>query len=315
LRRALLLPLSIAALAAPVAPALAATPPGAGTNPATNLNPQGATVNGVVNPNGRATTTYFQWGRTAKYGNRTPGQQVGEGTTAVPVAADLSKLTSNTSYHFRVVATSSAGTTRGKDRAFKTAKPTTTPNFSPNPGIFARPVTVFGSLVGTGAGGAKVTLLSRPFPFDGAFTQVGNTVISNPDGGYSFTLGVILQTSQFQIKASTNPPVTSAIATLTVNSQITFHTRTHVRRGRALLFAGSVAPPQNGMLVLIQKRNRAGVFHTVTHTSLRRLSATRSAYKRHIRPRRSGTYRVVVQSAGGAVSPGISTAKSIRVLR
>jgi hypothetical protein len=314
-RRSLPLLISLAAIAALAAPAQAATAPDARTSPATNISPQGATLNGVVDPNGRATTAYFQWGTTTKYGHRTPNQQIGEGTTDVPVAADLAKLKSNTTYHFRVVATSSAGTDRGADRTFKTAKPTTTPNFSPNPATFARPVTIFGTLVGSGAGRANVTLLSRPFPFTAPFTQVGNTVISNADGSYSFTIGAILQTSQFQIKASTNPPITSAIAALTVNSQITFHTRTRVRKGRGLLFAGSVAPPQDGLLVLIQKRTRTGAFRSVAHTALRHLSATRSAYKRRIRARRSGTYRALVQSAGGAVSPGTSAAKSIRVLR
>jgi hypothetical protein len=317
LRRSPLLPISLAALALAIlaSAASAAAAPSVTTSPATNIGPQGATLNGVVNPNGRATEVRFQWGRTTNYANSTPKQQVGAGTTPVPVAADLAKLRSNTTYHFRVVATSSAGTDRGADRTFKTAKPTTTPNFSPNPGTFARPVTIYGTLVGTGAARANVTLLSRPFPFTAPFAQVGNTVISDAGGRYSFTIGAVMQTSQFQVKASTNPPTTSEIATLTVNSQITFHTRTRVRKGRALLFAGSVAPPQDGLQVLIQKRSRTGVFRTVAHTTLRHLNATRSAYSRRIRARRSGTYRTVVQSAGGAVSPGISTAKSIRVLR
>ena len=314
MRRALILAISLIALALTAAPGIAAAPT-ASTAPATNVTPQGATLNGVVTPRGHATTAYFQWGSTKTYGSRTPNQGVGEGTTAVPILANIDKLKSNTTYHFRVVATSSEGTTRSADRTFRTAKPTTTPNFSPNPATFGRPVTIFGTLVGSGSASANVTLLSRPFPFTAAFTQVGNTVVSNPDGSYSFTIGAIMATSQFRIAATTKPAITSAIATLTVNSQITFHTRTSVRKGHALRFAGSVAPAQDGVLVLIQKRDRAGVFHTVAHTELRKLRSTRSQYSRTVKPPRSGTYQVVVASAGGAVSPGISAAKSIRVLR
>jgi hypothetical protein len=310
LRRALLVPISLLALAAPAQ----AAAPGADTTPAANISPRSATLNGVADPNGRATTAWFQWGRNTRYGNRTPRVQVGEGTTAVPFAANIDKLRSNTTYHFRAVARNRDGTTFGPDRTFRTARPTTTPNFAPNPAIFARPVTISGTLVGTGASRATVTLLQRPFPFTAPFAQVGNAVVSGTDGSYAFTLGALLQTTQFQIRATTSPPTTSPIATLTVNSQITFKTRTRVRQGRALTFAGTVAPPQDGTQVLIQKRLRSGNFRTVARTTLKSLSATRSAYSRRIRARRSGTYRTVVQSNGGAVSPGISPAKSIRVL-
>src|SRR5215470_583612 len=97
----------------------------------------------------------------------------------IPVAASIAGLKSNTRYHFRLVATSSAGTKRSGDRSFKTAKPTTTPTFTPNPVVFSHPFTISGQLTGTGAGHATVTLLGRPFPYNTPFAQVGNSIISN----------------------------------------------------------------------------------------------------------------------------------------
>jgi phosphodiesterase/alkaline phosphatase D-like protein len=64
----------------------------------------GATVNGTVNPQGRATTYYFQFGETTAYGSQTAPQSAGAGTTPVSVSAALSGLRTDTTYHYRLVA-------------------------------------------------------------------------------------------------------------------------------------------------------------------------------------------------------------------
>ena len=312
MRHSVLAVLSFVVLAAP---AQAATLPTVHTAPATNIGPLSATLNGDVNANGHATTIHFEYGITKKYGNRTPNQAVGAGTTPVPVAADIGGLKSATRYHFRLVAVSSAGRSVSGDRAFKTAKPTTTPTFTPNPPVFSRPYTISGQLAGTGSGGAKVTLFSRPFPFTAPFAQLGNPVVANPDGTYSFAFTAAQITSQIEIRASTNPPFTTAPVTVPVASLISLHVRSRVRKGHLLRFAGSVLPAQDGLIVQIQKRDRTGTFRTVAHTNLRHKNAGRSVYSRRLRMKRTGTFRTVVVSAGGAYQPGTSTAKSIRVTR
>ena len=106
-----LVPALLLSFAVLVTPAFAApTPPAATTSPATNIGPLGATLNGVVTANGHATTVRFQYGTTTKYGKSTPAQAIGQGTSAVPLAANIAGLKSGTRYHFRVVATSNAGT-------------------------------------------------------------------------------------------------------------------------------------------------------------------------------------------------------------
>jgi len=94
--------------------------PSTTTGSATDMTQHSAKLNGTVNPNGDSTTYYFQWGPTTSYGNTTPTQSAGSGTSDVAVSANLTGLTPNTTYHYRLVAVNSAGTTNGSDMTFKT---------------------------------------------------------------------------------------------------------------------------------------------------------------------------------------------------
>jgi hypothetical protein len=94
-------------------------PPVVTTNPATNVTSSSATLNATVNPHGLSTTIHFEYGRTTSYGSMT-ASQTKTGNTYQTVSANISGLTANTIYHFRVVATNSSGTTVGSDRTFRT---------------------------------------------------------------------------------------------------------------------------------------------------------------------------------------------------
>jgi hypothetical protein len=89
------------------------------TNPTTNVASFSATLNGTVDPHGLTTTVYFQYGTTTSYGSTTASQNK-SGNTYQNVSANISGLIASTTYHFRIVATNSAGTTHGSDRAFTT---------------------------------------------------------------------------------------------------------------------------------------------------------------------------------------------------
>jgi glycosidase len=79
-----------------------------------------ATISASVNPNGAATTVYFEYGPTSAYGTLTANQSIPTGTTYVTRNASLTDLVPGTTYHYRVVATNSAGTTYGPDATFTT---------------------------------------------------------------------------------------------------------------------------------------------------------------------------------------------------
>jgi Tol biopolymer transport system component len=90
-----------------------------------------ATLNGSVDPDGvplqPSEGCYFEYGPTEAYGQVAPCTQssaeIGEGSGAVPVDAELSGLTAFSTYHFRLVATNVNGGAQGADQTFKTAVP------------------------------------------------------------------------------------------------------------------------------------------------------------------------------------------------
>ena len=90
------------------------------TTVATLVTSTSATLNGTVNPNGEATTYYFEYGTDTSYGSPTSSASAGSGTSAVSVNAAISGLSSDTTYHYRLVATNSDGTSYGDDKTFNT---------------------------------------------------------------------------------------------------------------------------------------------------------------------------------------------------
>jgi hypothetical protein len=103
-------------------------PPIATTGTAGPVSDHGAIVNGSVDPQMLDTTWSFEYGPTAAYGSTTPAQAVAGSTTGgTNVSAPLADLKANTSYHYRLVATNSAGITNGADMTFTTARDVTKP--------------------------------------------------------------------------------------------------------------------------------------------------------------------------------------------
>ncbi|HWB04347.1 MAG TPA: choice-of-anchor tandem repeat GloVer-containing protein [Verrucomicrobiales bacterium] len=90
-------------------------PPTVATGSATNITAVGATLNATVNPNGAAATWQFEYGATAAYGSTTPEN------TIQPVSQSIVGLQPNTTYHFRIRATSVHGTSTGSDATFTTS--------------------------------------------------------------------------------------------------------------------------------------------------------------------------------------------------
>jgi hypothetical protein len=74
-----------------------------------------------VDPVGRATSWWFELGPTTAYGTTTVVRSAGSGRGPVAVQETVAGLAPATEYHVRVVARSSAGTTRGLDVTFRTA--------------------------------------------------------------------------------------------------------------------------------------------------------------------------------------------------
>lgn len=107
-------------------------PPVVTTNPATFIAGFSAMLNGLLDPHGLTTSVHFQYGTTTNYG-LTTAPQSHTGNTYLNVSANVSSLTASTTYHFRVVASNSAGTRIGSDKTFTTLAATGPPVVTTNP--------------------------------------------------------------------------------------------------------------------------------------------------------------------------------------
>lgn len=102
-------------------PANGATAPAVITGSTGTVTANSAILNGTVNPNGAATTYYFEYGTTTNYDASTPIRN-STWTDSAGVKAYIASLIPNTTYHYRLVASNSAGKTNGMDQIFTTLR-------------------------------------------------------------------------------------------------------------------------------------------------------------------------------------------------
>ena len=152
---------------------------------AANVTDTTATLKAQINPNGGDATYQFQFGTTTAYtGGTVPANPVdlGSGTSDVAASVDLTGLTPNTTYHFRVVVN---GTVNGADQTFHTFATSAstglpdgrglemvTPADKDNGEIYVRGGQIFGAPQAATNGDAINFLSFNGFPgsvFDGSF--------------------------------------------------------------------------------------------------------------------------------------------------
>jgi hypothetical protein len=85
-----------------------------------NQTAEAAELTALVDPNGSATTYRFEWGTSSAYESSVPvpAGSVGAGWSGVAVSAHLTGLAANTTYHWRLVASSGVGVAETGDQAF-----------------------------------------------------------------------------------------------------------------------------------------------------------------------------------------------------
>lgn len=101
--------------------AAAAAAPTITTTTATSITDVSATITALVTANGAATAVAVEYGTTTAYGSSASMTPTGfSGTTPTSTTANLTGLTPNTTYHYRVVAINSVDTTNSTDDTLKT---------------------------------------------------------------------------------------------------------------------------------------------------------------------------------------------------
>src|SRR5215213_9532015 len=89
--------------------------PAVTTGTASAITDVGATLGGSVNPNGLETEYFFKYGTDTNYGQTTGTTTLSAGTSSVAASKAVAGLSPGTTYHFRLVATNTSGTTEGGD--------------------------------------------------------------------------------------------------------------------------------------------------------------------------------------------------------
>ena len=323
----LLAALACAAVALFSAPSHAATStlPGVSTGVASHVHGNSALLSGRVNPRGLETTYFFEYGPTTAYGLHTASGNAGKGIVSIKVGLTATNL--RTGYHYRLVASNKTGTTRGKDRVFA-AKTTTTLRFElPRrvaPVTYGDPSVIGGSLVGLGAGHHQVVLQESPYPFLGAFANIGEAVFTSASGRFSFRVPRLLLSTEFRVSTLDPMPALSKVLTVHVGVRVTFKVRSSGRHGLYRLF-GTVTPPEVGARVLFQLQKVARhrnserseraeeraeekpfTYSTRATTVVKRATKRFSRFSAIVKIQRTGRYRALVMPRKGPLDEGAS---------
>ncbi|HEY8082607.1 MAG TPA: S8 family serine peptidase [Solirubrobacterales bacterium] len=177
------------------------SPPMATTEAAGAVKATSATLNGAVNPEGSATSYYFEYGKTTSYGTKVPAspKSVGSGTSDVAVSEGIEGLEASTTYHYRLVAESEAGMTNGEDLTLTTSK-----SEAPLPKATTEATTAIKVTSATLNGAVNPEGSATSYYFEcGKTTSYGTKVPASPKSAGSGTSNVVVSESYASLEAGT----------------------------------------------------------------------------------------------------------------
>lgn len=265
-----------------------------------------------VDPEGLATSYRVQYGPTAAYGSQTGATTVGSGTAEVKTTRTIAGLSPNTTYHFRIAASNSAGATIGGDATFTTAKvpPTLTAAVAPGEVAFGRPLTLSGTASGPESAGVEVVVQEDPYPYDRGFQNVTDPEPVDGAGNFSFSLPGLFESAQLRVATAGKPLAYSAPVSELVRVRVTLHAHRTKRHGYVRL-AGTVTPSEPGARVAFE-RWQHGAYAPISGTEVKGHAGASSRFARIVRIHRPGRYRALVSLAAGALASGRSPAVTVR---
>lgn len=225
--------------------------PIATTGVTTALTATSLTLTGVIEPNGQATSYFFEFGPTTAYGTRTTSRSAGSGSSALAVSVVVPNLMPKTLYHYRLVSESAAGVAYGHD-----ATATTASDISLSA---ASAILTYGSTesisgtVANGLSGETVGILAEPAGAT-AFTGIGTTT-SGAGGAWSFAVRPLLRTSYEVGVAGGNSPAIAISVRPAVSIAVTSGGVISTKITAGISFSGHVAQVQrlvNGAWMLVR---------------------------------------------------------------
>jgi phosphodiesterase/alkaline phosphatase D-like protein len=227
------------------AAAVASSSPSVATGAVSRVTDSSAVLHGTVDPNGKATAYYFEWGLTTAYGVNSIAHSAGHGTKPESVAATPSGLIPGTIYHYRLVATNGSGLSVGADRTFKTGG-------NPPPLVATGPPTLVRM--------NSVTMTAVIYP---------NSQLTT----YYFQYGILnslLQQTQVAVVPAGTAPVTVALTVQGLEAQTIFDYRVVAQHSNSALQAGATASfmtlPRRRPVPHIRARTKPRTVRTAPYT-------------------------------------------------
>ncbi|HUY07033.1 MAG TPA: hypothetical protein VMU99_07235 [Acidimicrobiales bacterium] len=258
------------------------------TGAASSITASSAKLNGIVNPEALSTSWYFQYGSTTAYGSSTLTKQVATDSGDTIVSIGIAHLAAKSTYHYRVVAKSSAGTSYGTDMMLTTGL-SMTMNASVPSVIYGGFATLSGA-VATGKSGVHVTVMSEAFD-QTAFSGIADVTTGN-GGAWSFSAQPTVRTTfKAQTSSGSSSPVMIGVSPR-VYLNVVSGGRLSTRVVGAISFAGHV--------LQLQRLSR-GLWVTWKHV---RLNGSAKAVFSTSLPKGSTTIRMAI----GPFVPGINQA-------
>jgi hypothetical protein len=288
-------------------------PPRAATERAVHAGETTVALDGTVNPHGIETTCYFQYGTTTAYGSQTPTAVAGSGTTGVKVSQAISGLQSGTTYHYRIVATSTGGTSDGVDRTFTTKRIPL--KFvilkTSNASVFGSPFSLTGTLSGAGGANHQIMLQASTFPYLTGFSDLGAPTLTNATGGFTLSAPSLTQTTELRVRTLDAPPIYSQIVRVKIAVLVTLNARP-ARKVGIVHLSGTVSPAEVGAPVKFQWVRSTHKPVTVASTVVRGGSASVSRFSATLTIRHGGSYRALVRVSNGKQVSGSSRTVLLR---
>jgi hypothetical protein len=266
------------------------------------LSPSSVMVQAEVNPNGSPVSDcHVDYGLTAAYGSSVPCEPApGSGTTPVSVSADLTHLTAETTYHFRIVATGAGGSGESGDQTFTTSEELPPPPPPPPP----PPSAITGAAGAIGEHGAVL----------GATVNPNGSAVSDCHFEYGATASYGKSAACKPAPGSGTSPIAVSAAVEGLTPGTTYHFRIVATsaagrsEGADSSFATTAPPPLPLVSPLPLATTGASASGAASSTGAQSVlpfagaaspqpDATLAA--RHVRVARSGRLVLVVACAGG----------------
>jgi hypothetical protein len=282
-------------------------------------------LDGTVNPEGLATSYYFQYGPTTAYGKVTKAVAVPLPNPPKVVKVGQSVTGMQVGYHYRIVGiyTPTGSTTPvekpGADKSFTGGKLArlkfivSKSREDIGTAVYGGGIELTGSLTGIGNAFHPLSLQATLFPFTEPFTTLGGTITSTRTGSFVFKVARLTGTTQFRFVALAPRPVYSPTITVPVTPRITLHVQSSAHTGLYRLY-GTVAPARNGAIVQIQQllpgkarsRHEGPSTHGVGSTVLKRATSKMSRFSVIVKLSGNYRYRAFVKLPKGVLDSGHS---------